>query len=169
MAVYSTLNMKTFLVLLFYIWLSFKIITHIFNVYVFLAPLRTTCAVKTTLFIAKAELHKNPPVDLKKISGRMVLNRTQARKSWWIAKAVEQIDSSVTPEKILMSMLDPQWKEIDRRVKESWYTLFIWRLETAAVLEMKTNCSRTGRENHCIFIHLKNCFGSEKKSRKRFP
>ena len=24
-----------------------------------------------------------------------------------------------TPEKILMSMLDPQWKEIDRRVKES--------------------------------------------------
>ena len=44
-----------------------------------------------------------------------------------------------------------------------------WRLETAAVLEMKTNCSRTGRENHCIFIQLKNCFGIEKKSRKRFP
>ena len=56
-----------------------------------------------------------------KYIGEIVINTTAPALAHAIYRATGVWHRTVpfTPEKILMSMLDPQWKEIDRRVKES--------------------------------------------------
>ena len=60
------------------------------------------------------------PFGVKSI-GEIVINTPAPALAHAIYRATGVWHRTVpfTPEKILMSMLDPQWKEIDRRVKES--------------------------------------------------